>query len=148
MYGSVSGAQAYVRHMTLDGANFPTTSDMEEWLTAQSAQLTAWIAEAGYVTPVTTETPDALAVLDNYANLGAAGLAELSMRSSGATPDSDDVRENAFLQRFAAAEKWIKSGSLAALGVPQMQIGSRAQQPVIGQIGAGAAHRTWPRDMP
>lgn len=151
-YGSVGGVQAYVRYMTLDAPNNPTSSDVNTWLAARSAQLTAWLAAAGYVTPITADYAAAKAVLDNYANLGAAGLAELSMRSAGASPDSDEARENTFLRQFAAAEAWIKSRALSALGAPQALIGDVAlQQPQIGLIVAGTALDTtragFPRDM-
>jgi hypothetical protein len=119
-YGSVPGVSAYVRHMTLDTANNPKTAQVETWLVQRSAQLTSWLAEAGYTVPVVVAA--AKAVLDRYANVGAACDAELAQRTGGygqAGKPEQNRRESRFCQEFAAAEAWIMSGALLALGVPQ-----------------------------
>lgn len=137
-FGSVAGVGAYVRHMAFDTPNNPTTTDVTAWLTARSSQLVGWLAAAGFVVPDWTVYPNAKAVLDNYANLGAACLAELSQRSSGYDAGDENKRENKFCAQFAEAEDWIGGPALAALGVPQTLIGSlAAEQPSIGQIVAG-----------
>ena len=119
-YGSTAGVAVWVKHMTLDGGftkqNYPQTADVELWLTQRSAILNGWIAAAGYVTPVTAE--DAKAALDHYANNGAAGDAELSLRGAGNDDEDENARENKFLAEFNRAKAWIDSGALGALGVP------------------------------
>lgn len=125
-YGSVAGVAAYVRHMQFDASGNPTTSDVEGFLAQQSAVLNGWLAREGYTTPVTQA--DAVLVLARFANLGAAGLCELTQRSAGYTVDNDDAREAQFLKQFGQAEAYIKSGALAALGVAQ----ARSPQPFYG----------------
>lgn len=146
-YGDVTGVQAYVMHMAFDGPNQPTSAQVDTWLASRSAQLTGWLAGAGYATPVTL--PAAKAVLDNYANLGTACLAELSQRSAGYKADDENRRENKFCAEFNAAKAWIESGALTALGVPQLPIGvNAATQPAIGTITAGTSADSVTRDFP
>lgn len=147
-YGTVAGVAAYVGHMlnsagTFDDAGPPPTgtapslTQVNGFLDQVSAQLTGWLAAAGYATPVTQA--DAKSVLDRYANVGAAGLAELSQRVAG-TSDDESRRESQFLQEFRSAEAWINGRALAALGVPQANIGATAlHTPAIGTITAGTA---------
>lgn len=122
-YGSVPGVLAYVRHIRPDAPNKPTTADIEAWLAGRSAQLTAWLAAAGYAVPVTADvSAEAKALLDRYANVGSAGDVELSMRSSGYDGDSEhDTREARFLSEFARAEAFIAGVAFAALGVPRAE---------------------------
>jgi hypothetical protein len=135
-YGSVAGVQAYVRHMTLDTPNNPTTAQVESWLIARSAQLTSWLALAGYVTPVSVV--DAKAVLDRYANQGAACDAELAQRTGGygqaGKPDPNQ-RGSRFCTEFTQAEAWIMSGALLTLGVPQVIASEVA---AVGQLATTA----------
>lgn len=116
-YGSIASVAAFVRHVPFDAANAPTSADVEAWLTARSAQLTAWLAVAGYTVPVTSATVEAKAILDRYASIGAAGDVELSLRSAGYSAEGEDARENRFLAEFAKAEAWIAGSALEALGV-------------------------------
>lgn len=139
-YGSVAGVQAYIRHMALDTANYPTTTNVETWLTERAAALTAWLSAAGYVVPVVQA--EAKAVLDRFANVGAAGDAELAQRSAGYSAQDQNRRENKFLAEFATAEAWIRSGALLGLGVPQVLVGALAHQPAVGVITAGTATDT------
>lgn len=140
-YGSVSQTQSFVRHMPFDQPNNPATADVTEWLDSCAAQLNAWLAEAGYVTPVGIVT--AKTILDRYANLGAAGYAELSLRSSGDNDADENRRENKFLAEFYRAKAWIQTRALSALGVPQVEIGNlAAQAPAFGIIIAGTAADT------
>ena len=118
-YGSVAGVAAYVRHMTnasgaFDGTTSPTLTQVEAFLDQASDTLNGWLARNRYTIPVTQA--DAVNVLARYANLGAAGLCELSMRSSGYSADDENRRENKFLDQFGQAEMVIGSGALAALG--------------------------------
>lgn len=125
-YGTVAGVAAYVRRLTTGGAftdaTRPSFAEIESFLDQRSAILNSWIAEAGYSVPVTNAT--AVLVLSNYANLGAAGLAELTQAAAGYGQEGEDTRENRFLAEFAKAEAWIKGGALAALGVGQVTLGS------------------------
>lgn len=116
-YGDVDGVQAFVRHMTFDQPNNPTTDQIEAFLDQMSAKLTGLVAAQGYQVPVTNTA--AKAVLDMYANLGAAGLAELTQRTAGFNAEDDNRRENKFLAAFKEACQFIESGALAAMGVPQ-----------------------------
>lgn len=148
-YGSVVGVASYVRHVALDTPNAPATTDVQTWLDARAAQLTAWLAEAGYSTPVTL--PAAKAVLDRYANIGAAGDVELAQWSAGHNADDENRRESKFLAEFAKAEAWVKSQALASLGVEQVAAVVRpsARQAASGAITAGSASdttRTLPPD--
>jgi hypothetical protein len=143
-YGTPAGVAAYVTYMTNTAGSFDDAGGREvslatvnSLLGSVSAQLTGWLAGAGYVTPVTQA--DAKAVLDRYANLGAAGYCELGQRVAG-TSDDENARESKFLAEFAKAEAWINGRALAALGVPQAAIGASAlHQPAIGAITAGTA---------
>lgn len=135
MYGSVAGVKAYIRHIDLDTPKGPTTEDVERWLGERSAILDGWIAGAGYVTPVTQ--PGAAVALGRYANVGAAGDAELAQRGAGYSKDSQNKRENKFLAEFAAAEAWIKSGALGALDVPLVGVWTASTVPLIGTLTAG-----------
>lgn len=140
-YGSVAGVQAFVRHMTFDSTNNPTTDDITNFLVQQSAKVNGWLAMAGYAIPV--ELPTAKAALDNFVNMGAAGLAELTQRSAGYTVDQDDTRERTFLDEFNDVQAFITSGALAAMGVSQVLVGGlAAQQPAIGVITAGTTSDT------
>lgn len=130
-YGSVDGVQAYVGYMTFDAPNYPTTAQVEAWIEAQSARLNAWMARNGYSIPVTA--PRAVTILAMFANQGAAGLAELSMRSAGYSEDDEDRRENRLLAAFAEAETFIASGALGALGVGSV----RTQAPFYGLSSGG-----------
>jgi hypothetical protein len=116
-YGSVAGVQAFIRHITLDSANNPTTAQVQAFLDRRSAMLDGWIADAGYIAPVTTPAA-AVTVLDQFANYGAAGDAELTQRSSGYAVNAPNNRENKFLEEFYRAQAFIASGALGALGVP------------------------------
>jgi len=122
-YGSVVGVAAYVLHATsstthtFDATTEPTLTDVERFLNECSAQLNGWLAKAGYVIPVTQA--DAKFVLDGYANMGAAGKVELTLRNAGYTKDDESRREIKFLDEFARAQKFIESGALAMLGATQ-----------------------------
>lgn len=125
-YGSVAGVAVYVARLTTDGGSFtastrPTLAQVEGFLDQQSAVLNGWIAQAGYNVPITQS--DAALILARYANIGAAGLVELTQAAAGYASDGEDSRENRFLSEFARAEAWIKSGALAALGVGQNTVG-------------------------
>lgn len=118
-YGSVDGVAAYVRHMTFGQPNNPTEEQVETWLVARSAQLTGWLAAAGYAVPVSV--PNAKAALDRYANTGAACDAELAQRTGGygaVGKPEQNRRESRFCAEFATAEAWITSGAPLAIGVP------------------------------
>ena len=118
-YGDIADVQAYCRHMTFGADNNPATGDVTDWLNARAAQLTAWLAGAGYTVPVTAAAyPEAHAILSRYANLGAAGDAELAQRTGGYSGQAgEDRREEYFFAEFAKAEARINGGVLAALGV-------------------------------
>ncbi len=139
-YGSVAGVAAWVRHMTTDGnftkSNYPQTADVETWLTQRSAILSAWLALAGYLTPVVHT--DAKAALDHYANNGAAGDAELSLRGAGNDDDDENARENKFLAEFNRAKDFILSGALGEMGVPLVDVPTAATGPRIGRLTAGS----------
>ena len=118
-YGSIAGIAAYVKHMTntdgdFDADTLPPLATVTTFLDEVCAQLNGWIAAAGYVAPVTAAA--AVPVLSRYANIGAAGLCELTMRSAGYSKDDKNKRENKFLDEFYKAEKFIVSGALAGLG--------------------------------
>jgi hypothetical protein len=118
-YGSVTGVAAYVRRLanassTFDTTTRPTLVEVEAFLDQCSDTLNGWLARAGYVIPVTQA--DAVNVLARYANLGAAGHAELSQRAGGYDADDENRRENKFLDLFKLAESYIESGALAAMG--------------------------------
>lgn len=123
-YGSVEEVQAYIKHMTLDNDNNPTTTDIETWLDRRSAQITVWLSQAGYVTPVTAL--QAKSALDYYAVMGAAGSAELSLKSSGYDDNDLNARENKFLAEFNRVKDFIAGGGLTGLGVPLLPATSTA----------------------
>lgn len=132
-YGSVAGVAVYVRRLTDNGsftaATRPTVAEVEGFLEDQSAILNGWVARAGYSVPIT----DAMGVraLGRFANLGAAGLVELTQAASGYDADGEDTRENRFLAEFAKAESWITSGVLGpttespGVGLGGLAVGGR-----------------------
>lgn len=117
-YGSETNVAAYVQHMTnagvFDATTKPPLATVTILLNEICAQLNGWLAANGYVVPVTNA--NAKLVLDRYANLGTAGLCELTMRSSGYSKDDQNKRENKFLAEFYLAEAYIASGALSNLG--------------------------------
>lgn len=125
-FGSTTGVAAYTAHAAngngvFDSSTTPTLATVEAWLVARAAQLSAWLALAGYEMVADWSIyPDAKAVLDRYANNGAAGDVELSLRSAGYSDDDQNRRENKFLKEFDKAEAFITSGALDALGVPRV----------------------------
>lgn len=126
-YGSVDGVAAYVAHLlptsatTFSAVTRPTIAQVESFLDQQSAKLNAWLAMAGYAVPVTATT--AARVLANFANLGAAGLCELTQRAAGVEAEGTNQRENKFLAEFEKARGFIEGGGLAALGAAQTNAG-------------------------
>lgn len=122
-YGTVEGIQAYVGHMldngVFDANTQPTLAEVTAMLDQQAAKLNGWLAAAGYQIPVTLAT--AKSILDNFANLGGAGLAELTLRNAGYSATDQNRREIKFLAEFAKAEEYINSGAFAALKVPQVE---------------------------
>jgi len=127
-YGTTAGVQAYIRHMTLDATNNPTTAQIQTFLDEMSALLDGWLAAAGYITPVTTPAT-AVSILNRFANVGAAGMAELTQRSSGYATNAPNNRENKFLEEFYKAEAFINSGAFGNLGVSEA---TGADQPFFG----------------
>ena len=118
-YGSVLGVAAYTKRLanasaTFDANTNPTLTEVEAFLDQTSDVLNGWLAAAGYVIPVTQA--DAVSALARWANLGAAGLVELSQRAGGYDAEDENRRENKFLAMFEKAEAYIKSGALGALG--------------------------------
>lgn len=118
-YGSATGVAAYVRRLantssTFDTNTRPTLAEVEAFLDQCSDVLNGWLSRAGYVIPVTQG--DAVNVLTRFANLGAAGHAELSQRPGGYDAEDENRRENKFLDMFMQAEAYIESGALGALG--------------------------------
>lgn len=95
-------------------ATQPTLTEIEAFIDQSSDILNGWLAAAGYVIPVTQA--DAVQPLHRFANLGAAGLAELSQRAGGYNAEDENRRENKFLKMFEDAHAYINSGALAALG--------------------------------
>lgn len=139
-YGSEAGVEALTRHIEYGAPNHPTADDLARWLTARAGQLTGWLAAAGYVTPVTLAA--AKAVLDRFADYGAAADAEAAQRTAGYSDDDEDRREIYFASEFRRAEAWIASGALAAMGVP---LTTDPNSPralrggAVGQLTAGTA---------
>lgn len=138
-YGSVAGVAAYVHHMTNSGGTFdvttePSLAEVEAFLDQASDILNGYLARNRYVIPVTQA--DAVKVLARYANLGAAGLCELSQRSAGYNAEDENARENKFLKMFEAAEAYIASGALAALGATVQRDG--VPPPLAGLRFGGA----------
>jgi hypothetical protein len=117
-YGSISGVSKYVRHLTANGsftnATRPTAGEVEEMLNESCAILNGWLAMHNYTVPLTADL--AIAAMDRYANLGAAGLAELAQRSAGYSETDQNRRENKFLAEFNRAEAFIASGAIDGLG--------------------------------
>lgn len=118
-YGTVAGVAAYTRHRanaasTFDTATRPTLLEVEAFLDQCSDVLNGWLHRSGYVIPATNAT--AVSVLARYAQLGAAGHVELSLRPGGYDAEDENRRENKFLDLFAQAESYIESGALAAMG--------------------------------
>jgi hypothetical protein len=117
-YGTIEGIAKYVRHMTVNGGFGPTTKpsidEVGEMLDESCALLNGWLANYDYSVPLTATR--AVAVMARYANLGAAGLAELSQRSGGYSETDENRRENKFLAEFYKAEAFIASGALLGLG--------------------------------
>lgn len=141
-YGSVAGVAAYTRRLTNSASTFdtstrPTLAEVEAFLDQCSDTLNGWLASAGYVIPVTQA--DAVRVLARYANLGAAGHAELSQRAGGYDADDENRRENKFLDMFQMAEAYIQSGALSALGATI--VAGSLPSPVSG-LRVGGSTRT------
>lgn len=117
-YGTAAGVAKYVRHMTnagvFDGTTKPTLTEVGEMLDESCAILNGWLAMYDYAVPVVSVR--ALAAMSRYANLGAAGLAELAQRSAGYSETDQNRRENKFLAEFYKAEAFIASGALIGLG--------------------------------
>lgn len=136
-YGTVAGATRYVRRLTTNGAfsatSSPSIADVEGFLDEQSAVLNGWLARAGYSVPATNAI--AVQILGRYANLGAAGLIELTQAASGYAAEGEDTRENRFLAEFAKAEAYINSGALGGLGEAQTTAG-------LGLAGLSVGGRT------
>jgi len=140
-YGTVAGVAAYVKRLANEDATFdtdttPTLTEVEEFINQTSDVLNGWLVRAGYVIPVTQA--DAVNVLKRWANLGAAGLTELSQRAGGYDAEDENRRENKFLKMFEAAEAYIESGALAALGATQ--VADSLPSPVSGlRVGGTTA---------
>src|SRR5687767_5702757 len=103
-YGTVAGSAAYVQHAanasgTFDTTTEPTLAQVEGFIDRQSARLNGWLAQNGYAVPVTAAR--AVVWLAYYAEIGAAGLIELTQRSSGYDDQDQNRRENKFLKEFA-----------------------------------------------
>lgn len=122
-YGTTAGVAAYVRHLLPAGstdfsvASAPAKSAVEAFLDQRSAMLNGWLAQAGYVIPVTQG--DAVLILANYAQLGAAGDCELTQRAGGYDAEDENRRENKFIGEFLAAKAYILGGGLTGLGAAQ-----------------------------
>lgn len=154
-YGSVNGVAAYVKHLantagTFDTTTRPTAAEVETFIEQRSAQLNAWLAQAGYSVPVAEAATQARLVLARYANLGAAGDCELTQRSGGYSED-ENKRDNKLMKEFLSAEAFITSGALSALGATQpeppgtlagLRVGGKTAtgqrlRPVFGRSGIG-----------
>jgi hypothetical protein len=146
-YGTVAGVAAYVAHLlptsktTFDATTRPTITQVEAFLDQQSAKLNAWLAMSGYSTPVTAV--GAVTVLSNFANLGAAGLCELTQRAAGVEAEGTNQRENKFLAEFKEAEAFITTGALAALGAGRVNAG-----PGVAGLSVGGRTRGGGRLVP
>jgi hypothetical protein len=142
-YGTVAGCAAYVQHAanelgTFDADTTPTLSQVEGFLDRQSARLNGWLAQNNYGVPVTNAR--AAAWLAYYAEIGAAGLIELTQRSSGYDDQDQNRRENKFLQEFARAQKEIASGVLAALGAQRPMYPASFSAFVSAAVHAAGRH--------
>lgn len=140
-YGTVAGTAAYVKHLTnatgtFDTTTAPTLTEVEAFIDQASDVLNGYLARNRYVIPVTHA--DAIKVLARFANLGAAGMCELSLRSGGMTEDENN-RQNAFLKLFKEAEAYIASGALAALGAG---VQSTGVPPPLAGLRFGGQTRT------
>lgn len=140
-YGSIAGVAAYVKRLTSAAGTFdtttkPTLTEVEAFLDQASDTLNGYLARNRYVIPVTAAR--AIDVLARYANLGAAGLCELSQRSAGYS-DEDNQRENKFLKLFEGAKDYIASGALAALGAG---VQSTGVPPPLAGLRFGGTTRT------
>jgi len=139
-YGSTAGVAVYVKHMTNSSGAFdtttkPTLADVDTILGEICAQLNGWLAAADYGVPVTSAR--ATPILDRYANLGAAGMCELTMRSAGYSKDDQNKRENKFMDEFYKAEAFINSGALLGLGVTTIATAPALHQFRVGGRNAG-----------
>jgi hypothetical protein len=139
-YGSTTNVAAYVKHMTnssgvFDTTTKPTLADVTIFLDEVCAQLNGWLANCDYPVPVTNA--NAKLILDRYANLGAAGLCELTMRSAGYSKEDQNKRENKFLDEFYKAEAFICGGALLGLGVQTIAAGPELRGFMIGGRNAG-----------
>jgi hypothetical protein len=118
-YGSAAGTAKYVKHLTkndaFDSTTRPTLAEVGEMLDESCAILNGWLSQYNYTVPVVATR--AAAALSRYANLGAAGLAELAQRSAGYSETDQNRRENKFLAEFAKAEAFIAKGGLDGLGI-------------------------------
>lgn len=136
-YGTPAGVAAYVKRLAdATTGQFTTTTkpplaDVQTWLDGRSARLNTWLIQAGYAIPVTQA--DAKALLDYYANVGAAGDVELSQISAGYSNDDQNRRENKFLAEFDKAWPFIRDGGFAGLPVPT----TGASSPIAGLASGG-----------
>lgn len=117
-YGSVAGVEKYVAHLTkngvFDSTTRPNVTQVGAMLDESCAILNGWLALYNYTVPITATA--AVAAMARFANLGAAGLAELAQRSAGYSETDQNRRENKFLAEFAKAEAFIASGAIDGLG--------------------------------
>lgn len=123
-------------------ATAPTLTEVTRFLDQCSDTLNGWLAASGYVIPVIQA--DAADVLGRYAEVGAAGHAELSQRAGGYDAEDENKRENKFLDMFETALAYIQSGALAALGAAVVSNGgppALAGLRVGGQTATGQALR-------
>lgn len=137
-YGTVAGVAAYVQHMTNSAGSFdvttePTLTQVEAFLDQTCDTLNGWLAQAGYTIPVTNAR--AADVLARWANLGAAGLCELSQRTAGIS-EAENRRHNTFLEMFQEAQGYIQSGALSALGAA---VSSDSAPPPLAGLRVGGA---------
>lgn len=137
-YGTIGGAQAYVRRFTFDATGQPTTAQVLAWLEARSNELEGMIAAAGYATPVVEARGKA--VLDDFANVGTAWSVELAQRINGSDGD-ENTRENEFKARWDEAAAWIGSGALGALGVPLASPAPRSSLSFVPAVFANSVAR-------
>lgn len=112
-YGNAGEVQALVRHLPFDSQGYPTTEDVERWLTEASAKLSGWLRAAGYTEAIADE--DALTVLNSYANAYAAGMAEKSQAPSYTSEKDDTERSDRWFAQWNEARAWITSGALGSL---------------------------------
>jgi hypothetical protein len=123
-------------------ATAPTLTEVSRFLDQCSDTLNGWLATAGYAIPVVAVA--ATDVLARYAEVGAAGHAELSQRAGGSNADDENMRENKFLSLFKEAKAYIESGALGALGAAVVSSnlpGPLSGLRVGGQTSTGQALR-------